>query len=71
MRETLELAKAMEDATSAADFADTARQAAANVIDARVQERTHAEAAARAPERTGPEAEDSLRPGEPARGSNR
>jgi len=76
VRETLELAKAMEDATSAADFADTARQAAANAIDARVQERTHAEAAAQAPERAenGPGegsapqplgAEDVLRPGEP------
>jgi len=76
VRETLELAKAMEDATSAADFADTARQAAANAIDARVQERTHAEAAAQAPERAenGPGegsapqplgAEDLLRPGEP------
>jgi len=58
VRETLELAKAMEDATSAADFADSARRAAATVIDARDQERTHAEEAARAPERTGESQED-------------
>jgi len=76
IRETLELAKAMEDATFAAEFADTAMRAAATAIDERVQERTNADAAAQAPERAenGPGegsapqplgAEDFLRPGEP------
>jgi hypothetical protein len=76
IRETLELAAAMEDATFAADFADTAMRAAATAIDDRVQERTNADAAAQAPERAenGPGegsapqplgAEDLLRPGEP------
>jgi hypothetical protein len=58
VRATQELAKAMEDATSAADLADAARRASASAIDARVQERGQAEEAARAPERTGESQED-------------